>query len=678
MKKLIIPILLLSIGLLVFCKTDAQHSTPIAAKEPSWVTPDTIDYTNSSLDKDAEDGYADLNFEKQVSLAEQCVYIRKSIKILSEAGVQNESQISVNFDPLYQQLIFHTIRIIRNGEIINHLQLSKIKTIQQETDLDNFIYNGSLNAVLFLEDVRKGDVIEYSYSLKGFNSIFNGKYSDVYGTQYSCPVYHLYYKLIVPKNRTVNIKYNLDTISPAIQTSAQETVYEWKRLNVTALHAQDHLPSWYDPYPNIMVSEYNSWKEVNDWARAIFPDHVQLSLALQKIIKEIENNYSTPENRTQAALHFVQDDIRYMGIEMGVHSHKPANPNKVFAQRFGDCKEKSYLLCCMLQAMGIEANPVLINTTDKKKINEWLPAPTDFDHTTVRVKLNDKYYWFDPTISYQRGNIKNLSYPDYQCGFVVTDTTTSLTVIPFHEPGQVNVKEVFTIPDVYGRARLIVTTDYSGSYADDVRNDFKNNSNYEMQKSCQQFYAGYFDQIKADSLLYTDNDTMGIFTTTEYYSIDSVWSINDGIKKMSFSPYVIQSIIQKPKDQKRTMPFHIQFPAKYHEEIEINLPEEWDAKPGTANIACADFMLKTKFSSSYKKVLLQYEFENLKDYVTPDEANKFFASLKQTNEEQGYELTYDEKSGETDIFKTTSSKAIYIFIGVLFFTASIVRWTQRK
>ena len=93
---------------------------------------------------------------------------------------------------------------------------------------------------------------------------------------------------------------------------------------------------------------------------------------------------------------------------------------------------------------------------------------------------------------------------------------------------------------------------------------------------------------------------------------------------------------------------------------------------------CADFMLKTKFSSSYKKVLLQYEFENLKDYVTPDEANKFFASLKQTNEEQGYELTYDEKSGETDIFKTTSSKAVYIFIGVLFFTASIVRWTQRK
>jgi transglutaminase-like putative cysteine protease len=676
--KRIIPKLLLAVNLLTFCKTEAQHRAPIAGKEPAWVTINTIDYTNNSLDKEAEDGYADLNFEKQTSLADRCVYIRKSIKILSEAGVQNESQISVSFDPSYQQLIFHTVHIIRNGEVINHLQLSKVKTIQQETDLDNFIYNGSLNAVMFLEDVRKGDIIEYSYSLKGFNPIFNGKYSEVYSTQYSCPVYNLYYKLIVPNRRTINIKYNIDTLSPVVKTSAAETVYEWKRSNVNALHTQDYLPSWYDPYPDIMVSEYKSWKEVNDWARAIFPNHIQLSLELQKMIREIQNNNSSPESRVQAALRFVQDDIRYMGIEMGIHSHKPANPNKVFAQRFGDCKEKSYLLCCMLNAMGIDANPVLINTVDKRALIDRLPSPTDFNHTTVRVKLNDAYYWFDPTISYQRGNIGNISYPDYQWGFVISDTTTSLTTIPFHETGRVNVKEMFTIPDMYGKARLIVTTHYNGSYADNVRNDFKNNSNYEMQKSYQQFYAGYFDRIKTDSLLYADNDSTGLFITTEYYSIDSFWSVNNGIKKVSFSPFVIQSVIQKPQDQQRTMPFYIPFPAKYHEEIEINLPEEWDAKQSSKKIACADFILNTKFSSSYKKILLQYEFENLKDYVMPGEANKFFASLKKSNEEQGYELTYNEKRNNTDALKNTSSKAMYIFLGVLLLTGGIVRWTQRR
>ena len=62
----------------------------------------------------------------------------------------------------------------------------------------------------------------------------------------------------------------------------------------------------------------------------------------------------------------------------------------------------------------------------------------------------------------------------------------------------------------------------------------------------------------------------------------------------------------------------------------------------------------------------------------PSEANEFFASLKQSNEEQGYELTYNESYKNTGVVKTTSSKAVYIFLGVLLLTGSIIRWTQRK
>src|ERR1043166_2464157 len=132
-------------------------------KEPSWVSSNAIDYSNTTLDRDAEDGYIDLAFEEQVSLEQQCVYYKKAIRIISEAGIQNSSQISESYDPSYQQLIFHSIKIIREGKSINKLEASKFKVIQQETELNRSIYNGSLSAVLFLEDVRQGDVLEYSY-----------------------------------------------------------------------------------------------------------------------------------------------------------------------------------------------------------------------------------------------------------------------------------------------------------------------------------------------------------------------------------------------------------------------------------------------------------------------------------------------------------------------------------
>src|ERR1043166_10158210 len=92
-------------GLLCFYNLNAQNKKPRALPEPGWITKVAVDYNASSLDKEAEDGYIDLDYEKQVSLPAQCVYVRRSLRILSEAGVQNASEISISFDPSYQQLI---------------------------------------------------------------------------------------------------------------------------------------------------------------------------------------------------------------------------------------------------------------------------------------------------------------------------------------------------------------------------------------------------------------------------------------------------------------------------------------------------------------------------------------------------------------------------------------------
>ena len=180
-------------------------------------------------------------------------------------------------------------------------------------------------------------------------------------------------------------------------------------------------------------------KEVNDWAMQLFPFTNNLSQVLQKKADDIRTKFISPEKRILAALRFVQDDVRYMGIEMGENSHKPHPPEKVIVQRFGDCKDKSYLLCTLLRALGIEASPVLINSGYKKIISNWLPAATAFDHVTVKVKLNDNSFFFDPTIPYQRGSIADISYPDHQCGLAISDSTTDLTNIPIHEKGIVKV-----------------------------------------------------------------------------------------------------------------------------------------------------------------------------------------------------------------------------------------------
>lgn len=660
------PILRLNLALLLCSFAVYAHSQkPVTGREPSWVNIQTYNFSASPLEQDAEDGYLDLVYEEQISVEPRAIYTRKVMKVLTEAGVQNIAEISVDYEPTYQQLTFHTIRIIRSNKVINQLNPSRIKTIQQEKELDQHLYNGSLTAMLILEDLRKGDILEYSYTIQGSNPVFKGKFSRVLSFNFRVPIVNLYYNVITPRQHLLTLKTQGTAIAPDIKSQNQVTSYEWKLSDLQAVHMQDNLPDWYDPYQRVMLSEYKNWQEVNDWAMELFPSQKSLSPALQQKITEIKHANPTPEQQVTAALRFVQDDVRYMGIEVGENSHRPNNPNKIFAQRFGDCKDKSYLLCTMLNALNIEAYPVLTNTYYKQAITKYLPTASVFDHATTQVKLNGHVYWFDPTISYQRGPVDMISYPDYQYGLVIAPGTTELTKVDSKEPGKVKVKEEFDIADMLGDAKFTVTTYYTGRFADNSRSFSHNSSRHEIMKTYREFYAGYYKDISADSLTYREDDSTGAFITKEYYSIENLWELKDGIKKAFFSPYLISSIIKRPKDTRRKMPFAISYPAKYEEEVIVNVPSDWSVDEGKNYVENDAFRLKARYDYGFRKVMLTYEYEALQDHIPVEKTSEYLSALDSVDNNFSYSLSSDERKNASSELYTGKSKSNVSFYASL-------------
>src|SRR4051812_16527407 len=158
--------------------TNANMSSVRIGSLPKWVGNHTVDYKLDDLDHLAVNGMIFLQYENQVCLEQKCAYYKLSFRLTSETGVQNNSRITVNFDPSYQQLVLHTVSVRRGSRLINQLQAKKIKILHQEDDLD-FTYSGEISAVIILDDIRKGDIIEYSYTIRGFNPIFGNKYAEV-------------------------------------------------------------------------------------------------------------------------------------------------------------------------------------------------------------------------------------------------------------------------------------------------------------------------------------------------------------------------------------------------------------------------------------------------------------------------------------------------------------------
>ena len=51
----------------------------------------------------------------------------------------------------------------------------------------------------------------------------------------------------------------------------------------------------------------------------------------------------------KALAQFVQHDVRYVAIELGIGGWQPHSASDIFAHRYGDCKDKATLLSSMLE-----------------------------------------------------------------------------------------------------------------------------------------------------------------------------------------------------------------------------------------------------------------------------------------------------------------------------------------
>ena len=146
------------------------------------------------------------------------------------------------------------------------------------------------------------------------------------------------------------------------------------------------------PYNSLLAeqlqfSEFTDWSEVARWGSVLFASAPGGELLAQQIAA-IRSHAGTREAQLLAALDFVQKEVRYFGTEIGASTHRPASPEQVLRQRFGDCKDKVALLLALLDGLDIKATPVLVSLALRSAAAELLPSPLDFDHVIARVELD--------------------------------------------------------------------------------------------------------------------------------------------------------------------------------------------------------------------------------------------------------------------------------------------------
>ena len=613
------------------------------APPTGWVKPQFFD--RQSANAGHESGAADhwLLSERQINVSENETFHHVIRQILNVSAVEDGSKLTMDFNPGYQSLTLHWARVWRGPDYFDRLDTNAVKVIRREQELDDDILNGEQSALLVMDDVRVGDIIDYAYTIKGSNPVLGNHFFSDVPIQADQPVERFFTRVLWPVQKRLYAKTHGCSIQPVLVPGKDFVEYIWDLRRTAGIQVEDSLPVWFDPEPWVQLGEYKTWAEVNQWALPLFQNAAPLSPELLQKIAEWRQ-ITGREQQVLAALRFVQDDVRYFGVEIDASGEKPADPSVVFARRYGDCKDKSLLFVTVLRALGIEAYPVLVNSTLHGTIEDWLPTGNAFDHCIAAVQFDGQTYWLDPTIHFQRGPLAAHYLPDYGRGLVVSPNTSGLSVIPQNtELPQTTTTEYFELGRKTEAATLKVVTTATGRDADELRAFFATTKRSDIEKSYTHFYADHYPKIKMSVPIdLKDDEAQNKIQTTETYTIEDAWMRSEKGGKYSFEFYAstLATLLQTPADTERTMPVSVPFPEHEILRTEITLPAAWPADTASKTVSDPAFLFKKNLKCSGNKIVMNCEYQSLMDSAAPAQAAQYIQHLNQASKSLGYSLSW--------------------------------------
>ena len=113
--------------------------------------------------------------------------------------------------------------------------------------------------------------------------------------------------------------------------------------------------------PGIQSPTEGTWQSIGEWYQALAKDRVVATPEIAAKTKELVGDKTDFYDKTEAIAEFVQKQVRYFVIELGIGGYQPHYAADILHNRYGDCKDKATLLTAMLSTVGIHGALVMVD-----------------------------------------------------------------------------------------------------------------------------------------------------------------------------------------------------------------------------------------------------------------------------------------------------------------------------
>ncbi|MGH2612708.1 MAG: DUF3857 domain-containing protein [Rhabdochlamydiaceae bacterium] len=584
-----------------------------------------------------------LVIDTQRNWEEKTIYKRCGIKPLTQAGVEEVSHLKLLYNPAFQNVCVHSIRVCRNGVWHDRLSTARHHVLQREGNLEMQMYSGLLTLVFFISDIRVGDVVEYQYSYMGGNPLLTTHlYDDIY-LEGRASIEKMSYRLLTHPSHDLEIKSFLTNFTLNVQDISPE-LREW---SITTSETEAHpyelnqLPS-INPFARIQINEYPTWKVVIDkMAPLVTLPEIFIKDPSPEILLLLKEWTSfDPYERARLATRFVQNEIHYLSLSDGLSALKPEDPTICFTRRFGDCKDKTLLLHGLLKLMDIPSTPILVHNLMGASIPSSLPNPHLFNHMVLRIEFDSGPIFVDPTITLQGGPITGNYCPRYFFGLPLSETSSELIQMPeeilLHP---IEIETTLRLKDST-TLEMIVETHYYDNEAESIRRKLAYRGLKKLSEShllyTQSLYRG---ATSSEPLKTFDDPNHNLFITREAYYIPL--RTKKGKNVFKIQSQLLYDYLETDINPDRKTSYAVTFPRWIREHLHIDhLILQEPTLIEEMNFDHDSFLYSSSIKRSETATDLHFEIKFLKDHIKPGEIPAFNAIMSKIESDTDLEVNF--------------------------------------
>lgn len=581
---------------------------------------------------------------------------RKAIKILRPAG-RTKGTLYVYFDSQTEITSLKGWALTAAGEEYEVKKGDAVTAGYSEE-----LYSDTRYQVLQIPAAQPGNVVGYEYQQVERPFVMQA----LWLFQDEVPVRHSRLVLELPPSWTHAVYWrNHEPVSPQ---RTGDNRWTWELSDIGPVRSEPQMPTWrsvsgqfgvsFSPKASDSASQNNgSWAQIGRWYAQTAKGQREVTPAIRDKAREIAAGTANPMETIERLASYVQRNVRYVAIEIGIGGYQPHAAREVFASGYGDCKDKATLLSAMLREAGIDSYYVLIND-NRDYLSPDFPSMLAFNHVILAIRLPDdavvastmpilphetlgRLLLFDPT-----DDSTPLGYlpPSLQAsqGLLVTDAQGELVRTPLAPPSANRILRIATLSlDTSGVLKGTIEEVRTGPFATALRESLLNLPAKQRQTILQSMLTRMIDGAVLTGARIS---LLREFTATLTLSYDltvPAYAQRTG-NLFLFRPCVLgragSSVLQgKP----RKLPLVFPYTTSESDMVDIALPAEYpiDEVPKEVRYKYpfADYKSETKtsghelhYSRTYERKDVRIPLEKL------DDLKKLYSDI--TDDERGYAI----------------------------------------